>query len=120
MPKIDILASDTEQSRTITIQVKTKTAGSWHTSTEIGHATAEDPDETRFWVLVDIGKVVESPPSYYVVPEWWMFNHVKDENALYLEHHGGKRPISPASTHFAITEKNVARWRGCWDLLGVF
>jgi len=120
MPNIDILASDVEHARTVSIQVKTRTTGTWHTSTSRGALRSEDPAEMRFWVLVDIGKDPELPPGYWVVPEWWMVNHVYVEFQRGLQRHGGQRPVNPESTHFGITTKHVAEWRDRWDLLGIF
>lgn len=120
MPSIDILASDVEQARKVTIQVKTKTTGTWHASTLRGELRDEDLAEERFWVLVDIGRDPEIPPSYWIVPEWWMLNHIHVRYHERIAVHGGKRLRNPASTHFAIIPKNVEEWRNRWDLLGIF
>ena len=120
MPNIDILASDVEQKRTISVQVKTKTTGTWHSSTLRGELRDEDPAEARFWILVDIGREVEFGPSYWIVPEWWMLNHIHVRYHDRLAASGGKRLKNPDSTHFAIIPKNVAQWQDRWDLLGVF
>ena len=120
MPKIDILASDVEQHRTVTIQVKTKTTGSWHSTITRGEARTEPDDEDRFWVLVDIGRDPELPPGYWVVPEWWMLNHIYVRHHEWLAEHGGQRPRNPDSKHFGIFPKNVTEWRDRWDLLRIF
>ena len=120
MPSIDILASNIDQTRKVTIQVKTKTSGTWHTSITRGVPRVEDPAEERYWILVDIGKDPEQPPAYWIVPEWWMLNHI---HVLYHERiaaHGGRRLRNPDSKHFAIIPKNVADWRDRWELLGIF
>jgi hypothetical protein len=75
MPDIDILATDAEHTRTVAIQIKTKSAGSWHTSTTRGGARGEDSADERFWVPVDIGEDPAQPPRYYVLPERWVQNH---------------------------------------------
>jgi hypothetical protein len=120
MPKIDILASNLDQSRTVSIQVKTKTAGTWHTSVLLGEPHRELQDETRFWVLVDIGRDPDAPPIYYVVPQWWMLNHIHVRHNEWLATHGGRRPVNPQATHFAISPKKVTEWRDRWDVLGIF
>jgi hypothetical protein len=120
MPNIDILASDVEQTRTVQIQVKTKTAGSWHTSIVRGEPRVENPDERTFWVLVDIGRDPESAPSYWIVPDWWMANHIHMRYQQSIAAHGGQRLNNPDSKHFAIIKKNVAAWRDRWDLLAIF
>ena len=120
MPNIDILASDVAQLRTVSIQVKTKSAGTWHTSVVRGEPRDENRDEIRFWVLVDIGRDPKVPPGFWVVPEWWMLNHIHARHHERLEYHGGARLRNPDSKHFAIVPKNVADWRDRWDLLGIF
>jgi len=58
MPKIDLMACNQDQSRTIHIQVKTKRGGrSWHSSIVGSHpmdAPASPFDVTDFWVFVDL------------------------------------------------------------------
>ena len=59
MPKIDLMACNHGQNRTVYIQVKTKRGGrSWHASILAGRP-AQPPatrlDETAFWLLVDLG-----------------------------------------------------------------
>jgi hypothetical protein len=117
MPNIDILASDLDQTRTVSIQVKTKTAGTWHTTITRGEPREQNPDERRFWVLVDIGRDPELAPAYWIVPEWWMVNHI---HVRYQEKPRGAWSQNPDSKHFAILPKNVAEWHDRWDLLGIF
>jgi len=119
MPDIDILASDVGQTRTVTIQVKTKTAGTWHTTVLRGEPRDERADEDRFWILVDIGRNPEVPPGYWVVPEWWMVNHIHTRYQERISALGGTRLRNPDSKHFAIIPKNVQEWRNRWDLLGI-
>lgn len=120
MPNIDILASDVAQTRTVAIQVKTKTSGTWHTTILRGEPRAEPLDENRFWVLVDIGRDPELAPAYWTVPEWWMLNHIHVRYSERIAVHGGARLRNPDSKHFAIIPKNVDQWRHRWDLLGIF
>lgn len=117
MPNIDILASDLEQQRTVSIQVKTKAAGTWHTTITRGEPREENPAEDRYWVLVDIGRDPETRPDYYIVPEWWMVNHI---HSRYQEKPRGAWSKNPDSKHFAIIPKNIAEWRERWDLLAIF
>jgi hypothetical protein len=72
MPAIDILASNVGRTRTVSIQVKTKTAGDWQTSTRHGHRRKKKPDETEFWTFVGLGKDPEARPDYFIVPRWWI------------------------------------------------
>ena len=64
MPGIDILASDLADTRRISIQVKTKSSGSWHARfPEDAAECSEDPAETSFWVFADLG---DEHPAYFI------------------------------------------------------
>jgi hypothetical protein len=74
MPGIDILACDITESRRISIQVKTRSAGSWHA--HFGRDAApcsEDPAEHSFWIFVDLSS---DDPEYFVAPRWWVRNNI--------------------------------------------
>ena len=76
MPRIDILATNTEQTRTAAIQVKTMTARTWQTSITRGREREEPTEEeTHFWVFVELRKSPQHP-EFYVVPEWWIENDI--------------------------------------------
>jgi hypothetical protein len=114
-PTADLLASSPDQKRTVSIQVKTKTSGTWQTTILKGKRTKSDPSPTRFWVLVDIGRDPAGAPSYWVVPESWMLNHIYERTRrLKLD----QRPSG--TKHFAIKLPAVEQWRDRWDLLGIF
>lgn len=119
MPEIDILASDMARARMIAIQVKTKTRGSWHTTTTRGQPREEDRAETEFWVFVDLGSEQSGPPEYFITPKWWIENSIHVRHQEYLARHGGRRARNPESTHHAIPVKVVERWRDRWDILGI-
>lgn len=56
MPGTDIFASDAADTRRISIQVKSKSSGSWHARFPKEAASGgEDPAESSFWVFVDLG-----------------------------------------------------------------
>jgi hypothetical protein len=117
MPGIDVLASDRAQTRTVALQVKTKTTGTWHTTITCGRIREPVHDETRFWILIDIG---EEPPQFYVVPEWWMEDSIYREHQEYLARHGGQRAQNPDSKHHGIPKSRVEEWRDRWEQLGIF
>ena len=117
MPGIDVLVSDRRQTRTVVLQVKTKTSGTWHTTITRGRIRESVHDETRFWVFVDLA---EQPPAFYVVPEWWIENDIHQEHQAYLARHGGRRAQNPESKHHGIPSGRVKEWRDRWELLGVF
>jgi hypothetical protein len=123
MPKMDMIACNHDQSRTIHIQVKTKRGGrSWQSSI-VGSKHMEPPETsleaTDFWVFVDLGDL-ETAPRYWVVPDWWMRNDIYTAHQAYLDRHGGTRARNPDSKHHAIDERRLKEWRARWDILGIF
>jgi hypothetical protein len=120
MPKIDLIACNQDQSRTIHIQVKTKRGGrTWHSSI-VGSKPMDPPaDETNFWVFVDLGDL-DASPRYWVVPDWWIRDNIYKTHKTYLDSHGGKRARNPDSTHHSINESRLEEWQEQWDILGIF
>jgi hypothetical protein len=123
MPKIDLLACNSDQSRTVQIQVKTKRGGrSWHSSI-VGCKAMAAPlsplSEVTFWVFVNLGGYSEGP-RYWIVPDWWIRNDIHKTHQEYLRRHGGKRAKNPESPHHAIEEKRLSEWEGKWEILGIF
>lgn len=120
MPKIDLLACNQNQSRTVHIQVKTKRGGNtWHSSI-IGCQPMDPPeDEIVFWVFVDLGEWNTSP-RYWVVPDWWIRDNIYSTHKAYVDRHGGKRARTHDSTHHSINESRLQAWLDRWDVLGIF
>lgn len=121
MPKTDIIESNSDQDHTVFIQVKTKRGGStWHSSI-VGceQATAPKADEKCFWVFVNLGDT-NTPPRYWIVPEWWIKNDIYRRHREYLEKHGGRRAKNPDSKHHSIDESRLEEWKERWDILGIF
>lgn len=122
MPGIDMLASDLENTRRISVQVKTKGPCSpgWQTSTLRG--LSSEPNGARpsltghFWVLVDLVPVY---PEFYVMQEEWIRREIDRRHKEYLDLHGGHRPRNPKSTHHRIDVKHVAQWHDAWHVLGI-
>ncbi len=123
MPKIDLMACNWNQSRTVHIQVKTKRGGrTWHASIRDGESIQPPEDPSReivFWIFVDLGDS-SSAPRYWVVPDWWIRNDIYHAHQAYLDGHGGKRAHNPDSTHHAIDEARLTDWQGQWQILGIF
>jgi hypothetical protein len=121
-PKIDLLACNSDQSRTVQIQVKTKKGRSWHASIVDCIAMEEPPsplDVIKFWVFVDLG-ASNAAPQYWIVPDWWMRNDIYRVHQEYLGRHGGRHAKTPDSTHHAIEEKRLSEWQGKWEILDIF
>ncbi|WP_287158202.1 hypothetical protein [Chloroflexus sp.] len=119
MPNIDIIACDSQETRTVYIQVKTKRGGkNWHSSIVGCQPTSPRVDEYRFWVFVDLGDV-QTSPRYWIVPDWWVKNDIYNAHQAYLAKHGGIRPGNPDSTHHSIAESRLEQWQSRWDILGI-
>jgi hypothetical protein len=117
MKGIDLLASDAQVDRVVKIQVKTKTRGTWQTTTREGHPQQKRRNETRFWVLVDLGPAM---PEFYVMPAWWIENDIHTAHEQYLAKHGGHRARSDESTHHSIPVHRIQNWKDRWDVLRIF
>ncbi|MCS7303113.1 MAG: hypothetical protein NZ606_06745 [Candidatus Kapabacteria bacterium] len=119
IPGIDIIACNSDRSRTVYIQVKTKRRGkNWHSTIAGCRPTPPNPDEHNFWVFVDLGEIGE-PPRYWVVPEWWINDNIYWAHQEYLRRHGGVRPGNPDSLHHSIDESRLEEWKDRWDVLGI-
>ena len=118
MPGIDIIASDAEYVRRVTVQVKTRRAGSWHARVP---RDAEQglpiEDESALWAFVDLST---STPAYFIAPRWWVRNDIYEAHNAFLARHGGVRPQTPESSHHAIASARIEQWRDRWDVLGIF
>jgi hypothetical protein len=118
MPRIDLVASSVDQIRTASIQVKTRTAGSWHARTTDGRPSKKKRGETHFWIFVDIFNN-KAKPDFYIMPEWWIANDIHERHAAYLKRYGGKRKHGGDSTHHSINLDRIAQWKDRWDILGL-
>jgi len=119
MPRIDILASNLDRSRTVSLQVKTRRAGSWQTSIDEGERCRRSQNETHFWVLVDL-IAPPGPPQYYIVPGWWIRRNIYETHRAYLARRGGVRAINPTAKHHGIDVARIRQWKDRWDLLHLF
>ncbi|RMD60010.1 hypothetical protein D6833_10575 [Candidatus Parcubacteria bacterium] len=119
MPKFDIIACNSDGSRTVYIQVKTKRGKTWHSSIVDSQPMDPKADESSFWVFVDLGDMSTSP-RYWVVPDWWIRDDIHKAHQAYLNKHGGTRPGNPSSTHHSINESRLEQWKERWDILGIF
>ncbi|MCS7068696.1 MAG: hypothetical protein RMK51_00065 [Meiothermus sp.] len=120
MPKIDIIACDSDESRTVYIQVKTKRGWkTWHSSIVGCQPMLPRDTENNFWVFVDLGDT-NGNPRYWIVPEWWIKDNIYKTHQALLKRHGGTRPRNPGSTHHSIDERRLEQWKDRWDILGIF
>jgi hypothetical protein len=119
MPKIDLIASNLDQSRLVNIQVKAKRTGTWQTSIEEGKRCGKPRGpEISFWILVAIS--VKEYPEFWIIPEWWIRNNIYKTHQAYLKKHDGRRKYGSESKHHSIDEKRIKQWKERWDILGIF
>lgn len=95
---------------------RSKNTGSWQTTINYGEIAQEKPNETEFWVFVDIS-LVEA--KFYIAPFWWVKNDIYTTHNEYLEKHHGHRPNNNDSTHHSISQKRIEQWEGAWGLMGL-
>ena len=118
MPGIDILASDLADSRRISIQVKSKSSGSWHARFPRDAAEcSDDPAETCFWIFVD--HLGSEHPAYFIAPRWWVRNDIWRDHTAYLACYEQKYGYPRTSEHHGIRVGRIEHWRDRWDVLGI-
>jgi hypothetical protein len=120
MPRIDILASNADQTRTVRIQVKGtknwRSSPDWQTTIKEGKRGHKPKEVDSYWILVDMKK---EQPRYFIMPEYWIRNDIQKAHSAYLKRHGGKRKINPDSLHHSINLKRVEQWQDKWEILDI-
>jgi hypothetical protein len=118
MPRIDLLASNVDHSRRISVQVKTTSASTWHAQWPTDALeTPEDPSEASFWIFVDLGR---ERPMYYIARRSWVRHNIWQVHTACLERYERQRGFPRESPHHGIPVSQVELWRDRWDLLGIF
>lgn len=118
MPGIDLLAANLADSRRISIQVKAKSSGTWHARYPRDAATCgEDPDETSYWIFVDLGG---EHPSYFIAPRWWVRNDIWQAHTAFLARYEQTHGQPRKSDHHGIPAQRIEEWRDRWDILRIF
>ena len=116
MPQIDLLATNADRTRTIGVQVKTRSRGSaWQVKTTDGRLCESVDDDSVYWVFVDL-----STREFWVAPGAWVQNLIQLRCTAYLERHGGQRPVTPSSDHATLPTEVLDEWKDRWDVLGIF
>lgn len=117
MPGIDIIASDADHVRRVTIQVKTRTSGTWHARVpRDAERTLPVDDESAF------GRSLISAPTspatsscrgggFATTSTRSMPRSSRSTEACV--------PVSPESSHHAIPLARIEQWRDRWDVLGI-
>jgi hypothetical protein len=103
--------------RTVILQVKSKRKGNWHSNINEGKQIDTPPEtENKFWVFV----ALERKPKFWIVPDWWIRNHIHTHHQQYLKNNGGHRPVNDDSEHCSIVVESLHDWENRWDVLEIF
>ena len=112
--KKEIIARSPGSSRDVVILVRARTRGDWQTQASHGREREPEDVSTRFWLMVDLYAEVT---NFYVVPEWWIQNDIREKHEAYLAHHGGTRPATDKADNTKIDTARVQEWLDRWDLI---
>lgn len=118
MKGIDLLASDAEHQRKISIQVKCKTSGTWHANA----VPRSPPTKPERCSTPEAGCRGPRRPRISLPaaprPED-VRNDIHEHHSAYLSKHGGKRAHGGHSPHHAIPVSRLIDWKDRWDVLGI-
>lgn len=106
---------DAPNGKTYKVTTRTKTSGTWQTSTNYAAPCTFNKNDSEFWVFIDLGR---EPPVFYITPLSWIRNDIYQAYLDYLEKHGGHRAQNDESTHHAISVKRIADWKDGWAQMG--
>jgi hypothetical protein len=107
---------DAPNGKTYRVTTRTKTSGTWQTTTNYGARCTVDKNDLEFWVFIDLGR---EPHAFYVAPLSWVRNDIYTAHLDYLDKHGGHRALNDKSTHHAISGKRIAKWKDAWAQIGL-
>jgi len=120
-PRVDVVASNIEQTRIVNIQVKTKGPGStvWQGNISKIEPEAQRAADSDFIVFVDL-QSMERAPDYYVCKLREFAQQHFEQHQRWLKSKGGVRPGGGDSTHTSIRLPEVKNGKDRWDLLDIF
>ena len=117
---IDLLASNREGTKTVSIQVKTSRAENvsrkWHISKKQENLHSDQ----LFYVFVDLKQ--NQKPDFYIVPSKEVAEYIKGEHEEWLKTpgRGGRKHKDTDMRFFEILdEKDIPKYFNRWDLLGL-
>jgi hypothetical protein len=111
----------------VPVQVKAKRSGSWQLDIEdFAEVTLVDDKQTigalkpepvpgLFYVFVDLKSY--GSDDFFIIDWRALRDRIVEDHRAWLAKHGGRRPKNPKSMHTAINPKQLADWRGRWDLI---
>ena len=97
------------------VTTRSKTAGTWQTTTNYAASCTFNKNDNEFWVFVDIGR---EPNLFYIVPLSWIRNDIHEAHSEYLRKHDGYRVVNDNSTHHSIPVKRISAWKDAWAQMG--
>lgn len=114
---IDILATNREASRSVTIQCKTKQSTRRATIWILNENCETYFSDTHFYVLIALGAVGERP-RYHIVPSCDVAKYVSKSHREWLRKRGrgGRRHVDNPIRNFSDPQN---RYLEKWDLLGL-
>ncbi|EDW2259383.1 hypothetical protein [Salmonella enterica] len=98
------------------ITTRAKKSGTWQTSINYGVVCPDNPNESEFWVFIDLSDETE---VFYITPLSWIKNNIHKVHSEYLARNNGHRAINNNSPHHSISEERIERWKGEWSLIGL-
>jgi hypothetical protein len=119
-PRVDVVATDPDQHKSVSIQVKTKSPRSkvWQANIDKLRLESRKAGESDFLILVDLG-TDEEAPTYFICPMREVALRQSEKHDAYLRAHEGRRPSGSGSPHTSVTVADVRQWRDRWDLLQI-
>ncbi|MDP2675137.1 MAG: hypothetical protein Q8Q00_09560 [Dehalococcoidia bacterium] len=121
VPRVHVIATDSEQKRTVRIQVKTKRhdkAEHWQESdAEKLRNESKTAGGSDFVVLVDLQQ--NAATKFYVGDLRGFAAQVVQRYDKWMAAHGGSRPGGSDSAHTSIDVDDFEPWLDCWDILGI-
>jgi hypothetical protein len=76
----------------------------------------EKVNERELWVLVDFS-TYPGAPDFYIMTGRWLRNKVYEDHQNHLLDNGGRRPVTPKSTHNKVMKRDIEQWKDRWDLM---
>jgi hypothetical protein len=112
--KVDILASNADGTRTVSIQVKTQRGNGrkW----VLGEKNETICSDNLFYVFVTLKGVGQSP-DYYIVPSKVVATAIRDNHKRWLKTPGRKGQKHNDTTMRSFV--NYAEYKDCWGSLGL-
>ena len=111
---IDILASNTDATRSVGIQVKTNSGKKPHWL--LSQKAESDIAENLYYVFVNLNGT--DVPEYYIVPRAVVAKQVRDGHKAWLAK-PGRDGTSHRDTTMRVFSEPASKFRNAWEILGL-